>query len=122
MKKFIYRGAIGTAIVGATMATMVSPAEAAVNWGAVAVGEYYGSAWDYATEGAAMDGALSRAGWGGDVLATFANGCGAISYSPSTGTYWGGNGASLSEAQNDSLARNYGDAYVDYWACTSGHL
>ncbi|MFJ5032825.1 DUF4189 domain-containing protein [Streptomyces sp. NPDC088560] len=84
-------------------------------FGAIAVGNHggIGKAWDYKSEGAAQQGALTRCPDSGcKVLTTFVNGCGAIAYNTDSGQYWGGHGATEYAAENDAIANAGGGRWI----------
>ena len=119
---------VGMVAAGVGMALTVpsaldpAPAAAANYYGAIGFSPSTGAttrAWDYPSEQAAADAALSIC-YQSDckVAVTFVNGCGAIAESPN---YWGyGRGSSLAEASAHARY-NAGGGYIYDWVCTSGH-
>ncbi|MBH1938149.1 DUF4189 domain-containing protein [Streptomyces sp. AV19] len=90
-------------------------------YGAIAVGYNggYGSSWDYGSVNAADRAALNRCSdTGCRVLTRFVNSCGAVAYNPGTRYYWGGQGATESEAKRDAISRAGGGRWIAY-ACTT---
>ncbi|NUQ97255.1 MAG: DUF4189 domain-containing protein, partial [Streptomyces sp.] len=90
-------------------------------FGAIAVGNHggIGKAWDYKSESAAQQGALTRCPDSGcKVLTTFVNGCGAIAYNSNSGQYWGGHGATEYAAENNAIANAGGGRWIT-WVCTT---
>jgi len=90
-------------------------------YGAIAVGSdgSIGKSWDYNSLSAADQGALSKCS-GSDckVLVDFVNSCGAVAYNSSTNRYWGGQGATATEAENDAISRAGGGRWITY-VCTT---
>ncbi|MEU4895467.1 DUF4189 domain-containing protein [Streptomyces sp. NPDC044780] len=90
-------------------------------YGAIAVAHdgSMGKAWDYSSQSAAQSAALSRcSGSGCKVLVTFVNSCGAIAYNDSTNQYWGGQGATATEAENSAISHAGGGRWLTY-VCTT---
>ncbi|NMD55048.1 MULTISPECIES: DUF4189 domain-containing protein [Tsukamurella] len=111
--------AVATASVAGGVQVAVAPAaNAAVNWGAIAVAGNgaTGRAWDYPTRAAAERAALNSCGWRTcKVLATFANGCGAVAENRTT--YRGYTGPTLRAAQNGALSLP--GSRIKAWQCTT---
>ncbi|WP_282784207.1 MULTISPECIES: DUF4189 domain-containing protein [unclassified Nocardia] len=78
-------------------------------WGAIAVGAFsdftsYGSAWNYPDRASAEQAALAECGYRGcEVLASWANGCGAVAMSEDTMRFHGGTGVTRPEAERAAL-------------------
>lgn len=115
--------ACGLAVIGiasglSTVAPAASNAAPGVFYGAIAVGSNgaWGRALDYGNRATAERVALSYCNGNCRILASFANGCGAVA--KTRASYWGNVGDTLGVAQNRAL-RNGG--YIYTWACTSNH-
>ncbi|GAA2133155.1 hypothetical protein GCM10009760_09020 [Kitasatospora kazusensis] len=52
------------------------------------------------------------------VLVSFVNSCGAIAYNPGTRQYWGGSGATETEAENSAISHAGGGNWIT-WVCTT---
>ncbi|MER6996745.1 DUF4189 domain-containing protein [Streptomyces sp. NPDC000410] len=90
-------------------------------YGAIAVGRDggLGRSWDHRSASAAEQGALNGCARSDcQVLTTFSNGCGAVAYNSATNQYWGGRGATQTEAQNNAIARAGGGRWIT-WVCTT---
>ncbi|MGP8304342.1 DUF4189 domain-containing protein [Streptomyces inhibens] len=90
-------------------------------YGAIAVRNdgAYGRAWDYSSANGAAQSALNSCNRSDcKVLVGFVNGCGAVAYNPSTGVYWGGRGATHTEAEQDAISRAGGGHWIT-WVCTA---
>lgn len=121
-KAFVVAAATAAVTGGIQVAVATPAANAAVNFGAIAVAGNgaTGRSWDYASPGAANRAALHSCGYAGcKVLASFSDGCGAVAQRP--GWFQGGTGRSIGAARSSALARNGGGSIL-VWQCTSGHL
>ncbi len=114
--------AVATASVAGGIQIAAAPAaNAAVNFGAIAVAGNgaTGRSWDYPSRAAAERAALNSCGWRGcKVLASFSNGCGAVAENRTT--YRGYAARSLGVAQRGALSLP--GSRIKVWQCTSGHL
>ncbi len=115
--------AAGTIALGALVGVTAPQANAAVYYGAIALDPSDGSwgrALDYPNRAAAEQAALDYCpSWGCKIVATMANGCGAVA---ETRTRWGyGADTSLSAAQREARYSAGSGATIYLWACTSGH-
>lgn len=91
------------------------------HYGAIAVAHdgSVGKSWDYDSAASARQRALNECPRSGcKVLVVFVNGCGAIAYNPRTNRYWGGNGDTRTEAENDAIS-NAGGGHWTTWVCTT---
>ncbi|BDD81166.1 hypothetical protein TPB0596_09290 [Tsukamurella pulmonis] len=116
--------AVATASVagGIQIAAAPTAGAAAYNFGAIAVASNgaTGRSWDYPSRAAAERAALNSCGWGScRVLASFANGCGAVAETRTS--FQGGTGRSLYAAQRSATSLA-GGGFIKVWVCTSGHL
>ncbi|MEE1772776.1 DUF4189 domain-containing protein [Streptomyces sp. JV185] len=91
-----------------------APAPRPNYYGAIAVARNgaYGRAWDHRTASAARQGALNSCPGSCKVLVTFANGCGAVAYNPNAHRYWGGHGASRTEAESSAISHAGGGYWI----------
>lgn len=114
--------AVATAsIAGGIQITAAPAANAAVNYGAIAVASNgaTGRAWDYPTAASARAAALQSCGYGScKVLASFGDGCGAVAENRTR--FRGYAARSLGAAQNGALSLP--GSHIKTWVCTSGHL
>ncbi|WP_225726442.1 MULTISPECIES: DUF4189 domain-containing protein [unclassified Nocardia] len=126
MRKFVTGAAAMVAAAGATLAVSAPQANAAgYYYGAIAISYstgYIGYSYDYADSGTAESRAVSQCGQADcQAVEWFANGCGAVAYSRSTGTWSWGYAASRLGAQNRALSYNNAGAAIVHWNCTSNH-
>ncbi|GAB3132407.1 DUF4189 domain-containing protein [Tsukamurella serpentis] len=123
LTKKTFVAAVATAsVAGGIHVTAAPAANAALNFGAIAVAANgaMGRAWDYSSPAAAERAALASCGWGScKVLASFANGCGAVAATRTR--FQGGTGRSLYAAQRSAISLAGGGSIMA-WQCTSGHL
>ncbi|MEY9995977.1 hypothetical protein ABIE67_008009 [Streptomyces sp. V4I8] len=89
-------------------------------YGAIAVARNgaYGRAWDYKSASAARQAALNNCPGSCKVLVSFANSCGAVAYNPTAHRYWGGHGASQTEAKNNAISHAGGGDWITV-VCTT---
>ncbi|MFJ5673716.1 DUF4189 domain-containing protein [Streptomyces sp. NPDC093097] len=91
-------------------------------YGAIAVGSdgSIGKAWDYNSASGAGQAALSRcsSSSGCKVLTVFVNGCGSVAYNSTTRRYWGGRGATATEAESNAISHAGGGRWIT-WVCTA---
>ena len=90
-------------------------------YGAIAVSSdgSDGRSWDAGSQAAADQKALDECPRSDcKILTRFVNSCGAVAFNPQTNMYWGGSGASETEAQNDAIS-NAGGGHWVVWACTT---
>ncbi|WP_405138978.1 DUF4189 domain-containing protein [Nocardia sp. NBC_01388] len=125
MKKIVSGAAMMVAAAGSLLVSTAAPAGASTdNFGAIALSPstgHIGYSYDYSDRGSAQDGAMSSCSFNDcRVVATFANGCGAVAYSP-RGYYTYGADYSRSSARTQALNRNYSDATIVHWNCTTGY-
>ncbi|WP_019200726.1 DUF4189 domain-containing protein [Tsukamurella sp. 1534] len=121
-KKAIVAAVATASVAGGIQIAAAPAANAAVNYGAIAVSSNgaTGRSWDYPTAGAAQRAALASCGYGScKVLASFANGCGAVAQTRYR--FQGGTGRSLYAAQRSAISLSGGGSIMS-WQCTSGHL
>ncbi|GAA1071640.1 DUF4189 domain-containing protein [Tsukamurella spumae] len=121
-KKAFVVAATTASVVGGIQVAAAPAANAAVNFGAIAVASNgaTGRAWDYPSRAAAERAALNSCGWGScKVLASFSDGCGAVAQTRTR--YQGGTGRSLYAAQRSAISLSGGGS-IFVWTCTSGHL
>ncbi|MBS4101889.1 DUF4189 domain-containing protein [Tsukamurella paurometabola] len=121
-KAFVAAVATASVAGGIQVAVAAPAANAAVNFGAIAVASNgaSGRSWDYPSRAAAERAALNSCGWGScRVLASFANGCGAVAETRTR--FQGGTGRSLYAAQRSATSLA-GGGTIKVWQCTSGHL
>jgi hypothetical protein len=91
------------------------------HYGAIAVAHdgSVGKSRDYSTAAVAKRRALNECSRSScKVLVTFVNSCGAIAYNPNTNRYWGGRGATRTEAEKDAIS-NAGGGHWITWVCTT---
>lgn len=99
----------------------LAPAGPPMHYGAIAVADdgSYGRASNYGSASAAAERALNSCpGSGCKILARFVNGCGAIAYNAVTRQYWGGNGGTSAEAEQNAIANAGGGRWI-VWVCTA---
>ncbi|MFI2371908.1 DUF4189 domain-containing protein [Streptomyces sp. NPDC018833] len=91
-----------------------APAPRPNYYGAIAVASNgaYGRAWDYKSASAAQQAALNSCPGSCKVLVSFANSCGAVAYNPNAHRYWGGHGASQTEAKNNAISHAGGGDWI----------
>lgn len=107
---------------GIQVAAAPTAGAAPYNFGAIAVAGNgaTGRSWDYGSRAAAERVALNSCGWSScRVLASFANGCGAVAQTRTR--FQGGTGRSLYAAQRSAISLSGGGS-IKAWQCTSGHL
>ncbi|MCU1644860.1 MAG: hypothetical protein JWN03_5135 [Nocardia sp.] len=126
MKKIVSGAAVMVAAAGSLLVSTAAPAGADTdNFGAIALSlstGHIGYSYDYSDRGSAQDGAMASCTFDDcHVVATFANGCGAVAYSASRGYYTYGAAYSRSAARSQALTRSYGDATIIHWNCTTGY-
>ncbi len=92
-----------------------------MHYGAIAVSGVGGTgkSWNYGSAPAAAQHAL-RACRRSDcrIVVQFVNSCGAVAYNPIYREYWGGQGATEVEAEDNAIS-NSGGGYWIAWACTT---
>ncbi|BDH55930.1 DUF4189 domain-containing protein [Tsukamurella sp. PLM1] len=120
--KKAFVAAVATASVAGGIQVAAAPAaNAATYFGAIAVASNgaTGRSWDYPSAASARSAALNSCGYGScKVLASFANGCGAVAENRTR--FRGYAARSLGAAQNGALTLP--GSYIKTWVCTSGHL
>lgn len=120
-KKAVITAAATASIAGGIQIAAAPAANAEVYFGAIAVSSNgaVGRTWDYPSAAAARSAALSYCGWGDcKVLASFANGCGAVAQTAYR--FQGGTGRSLWAAQRSAISLSGGGSIMT-WVCTTGH-
>ncbi len=117
-KKALIAAVATASVAGGVQVAAAPAANAALNFGAIAVASNgaSGRSWDYPSRAAAERAALNSCGWGScKVLASFANGCGAVAENRTT--YRGYSAATLGAAQNGALTLP--GSRIKVWQCTT---
>ncbi len=117
-KKVLASSLAVASIVAGTELVAVPAANAAANWGAIAVSSHgaNGRAWDYPTRASAERAALNSCPGACKVLTSFANSCGAVAQNPRS--FHGGTGPTLYAAQRSAITLNGGGSILA-WVCTT---
>ncbi|WP_330179286.1 DUF4189 domain-containing protein [Nocardia sp. NBC_01503] len=126
LKKIVSGAAVMVAAVGSLLVGTAAPAGAYTdNFGAIALSPSTGRigySYDYSDRDSAKDGAMQSCTFDDcRVVASFANGCGAVAYSRRAGLYTYGAAYSRSTARTQALNRNSSDATIIHWNCTTGY-
>lgn len=127
LKKIVSGFAVMVAATGSMLVGTAAPANAYSddNFGAIALSPSSGRigySYDYSDRGSASDAAMSSCTFNDcRVVASFANGCGAVAYSRRAGLYTYGAAYSRSAARSQALNRNNSDASIIHWNCTTGY-
>lgn len=126
LKKIVTGAAVMVAAAGSLLVGTAAPASAqSLNFGAIALSVSTGKigySYDYTDSASAQSAAVDQCTYNDcKVVARFANGCGAVAYSNNEGYYTFGAASSRSAAKSQALGRNYGDATIIHWNCTTGY-